>query len=141
MNYNPHSNGVDHAFTGTLKLNMNTVPISSTKGSKDWLLAQGAAEVKFHEISAPEGLIRVADLNIADETLRIAADGYFYMEERCEWVARNGIHPLPISWEDLYSGRLTFGVAFTPAAKAIVEKVAEDVRTAFKAWVESDCAS
>ena len=78
--------------------------LGETAGSAAWLAAQ-PIELRFREMEEAGYLFRIAELQIADTSVSIAADGAYYHDQAGMWQPSPGIFepPLPTTVESLPS--------------------------------------
>lgn len=121
--------------TETLNVKFNPGSVSDTVGSTNWLQAQPIT-LTFGQKEADGIAFRYAELTIGDVAAPIAADGALLYEDVGIWTPRDGFREVDLGFDSPHQQDLVFGVALTPAAIRVVERIATLGRKAFKDWIE-----
>lgn len=126
-----------------MNISLNIDTISATPGSLNWLLSQKIS-ARFGVSLDGSTQFRGAELTVGKQgvaTFIVAADGYYSDSYGHVWLPGHGVQDNPLQLDEYDAQNFLMEVALTPAAKALLERIAADLRMAFRTWIESDRAS
>lgn len=125
------------SLSRTVDLVVKAPKIEECAGSVAWLVNQPVMVV-FEQLEESGGKFRVAHLAVNGRSILIAADGAVISPQCPMWHTAHGYHDIELELDSWYGPELAFGVALTPAAVKLLERIAAEGRVAFARWIEDE---